>query len=351
MAVVNMSKKIDVYLEDKALFQTDLNLQHKEWKQNLVLPYGSCYTMAYNSVLGKLEAAKEERKAYEKRMKEIAELQMAICLFVLDVAATSALSKAVGSVSRLKSTKSIDFFLTEAKSSGQAATEFLQQSESFTDVVIGNLASKSSDKIKDKVILDGFKKAVTAGQTDIKTTAVDFSKQAKDPLVHQNDLLIRLSRSITGVEKMYINGVRDVAMPNEIKAILIFWLTTVPIARPPARAFPSSALSGWLEVLLWCEMIFNAANSTISAAKAKKEKVPYILAHFDRFAARKMNDHFKSYTNYHLTSGGYNTGKEPPAQWQWHGIVYPDHLVGLKKMAAVCASFIAVYVSHLHTQD
>lgn len=351
MAVINMSKNIDTYMNNKALFQTDLNLQHKEWKQNLILPYGSCYTIAYNSVKDKLEIAKAEREAFEKKMKEIAELQMAICLFILDVAATSALSKVAGSVSRLQTKKPIEFFLTDKKTAGKAATEFLQQSETFTDVVIGNLASKTSDKIKDKVILDGFKKAVEAGKTDIKTTAVDFSKQAKDPLVHQNDLLIRLSRSITAVEKIYINGVRDVTMPDDVKREMLLWLTTVPIARPPSKPFPSQALAGWLEVLLWVNMVYSAANTTVVTSQAKGEKVPFILAHFDRFVARKMNDHFKAYTLYHLKSDGYATGKEPPAQWQFHGTVYRSHLEGLKKMASDCAGYIAAYVSYLHVQD
>lgn len=67
MAVINMSKKIDTYMKDKALFQTDLNLQHKEWKQNLVLPYGSCYTMAYNSVKESWKSPRRRRKPSKRR--------------------------------------------------------------------------------------------------------------------------------------------------------------------------------------------------------------------------------------------------------------------------------------------
>ena len=348
MSVIDMSKKIDVYMNNKALFQADLNLQHKEWKQNLILPFGSCYAMAYESIKKKVEEATKEKEAFEKRMKEIAELQMAICLFVLDIAATSALSKVAGAVGRLKSTRSIDFFLSTTKTPGEAATEFLRQSETFVDVVIGNIASKTLDTAKSKLVLDGFKKAVQAGKSDIQTTVVDFAKVAKHPLVHQNDLLIRLSRSITGVEKIYINGVRDMAMPDEVRRVLLMWLTTVPIARPPSYAFPASAMAGWMEVLLWSNMVLGAAGTTIQAAKAKNEKAPFILAHFDRFLARKMNDQFKACTPYFLKRDGYGTGKEPPANYQFHGTLYQSHLEGIRKINAFAAGNMGGIVKALH---
>ena len=351
MAVINMSKKIDHYMKDKALYQTDLNLQHKEWKQNLIIPYGSCYTEAYNRVNKKIDEAKKEKKKHDKKMKEIAELHMAICLFVLDIAASSALSKVAGAVSRLQSKKSIDYFLTDNKSAGEAAASFLRQSDTFADVVIGNLASKSLDAAKSKGLMDGFKKAVTAGKSDIATTVVDFSRQAKDPLVHQNDMLMRLSRCITGVEKIYINGVRDVQMPDDVRRAFLLWLTTVPIARPPAHTFPSTALTGKMEVLLWVDMVLAAARHTTAEAKAKKKEVPFILVDFDRFIARKMNDHFKKNTKYHLKRDGYGTGREPPFNYQFHGTVYKSHLEGLHKMAAEAAQFIGAIVQNMHTAD
>ena len=199
--------------------------------------------------------------------------------------------------------------------------------------------------------MDGFKKAVTTGKSEIATAVVDFSKQAKDPLVHQNDLLIRMSRCITAVEKIYINGVRDVEMPDEVRRTFLLWLTTVPIARPPAHAFPSAALTGKMEVLLWIDMILGAVRETTAQAKAKKEKIPFILAQFDRFIAQKMNDHFKMNTKFHLKRDGYGTGREPPAQYQFHGIIYRSHLEGLKKMAAEASQFIDAIVQRLHVPD
>ena len=284
-------------------------------------------------------------------MKKIAELHMAICLFVIDIAASSAISKIAGSVSRLQSKKSIDFFLKDDKSAGEAAAEFLRQSDTFTDVVIGNLANKSLDAAKSKGLMDGFKKAVTVGKSEIATTVVDFSRQAKDPLVHQNDLLMRLSRCITAVEKIYINGVRDVEMPAEVKRTFLTWLTTVPIARPPAHAFPSKALTGKMEVLLWVDMVLAAARHTTAEAKSKKKEVPFILAQFDRFVARKMNEHFKANTKYHLKRDGYGTGREPPANYQFHGVVYKSHIHGLNKMAAEASQFIATIVQNMHAPD
>ena len=346
----DMSKKIDVYMKDEGHYTDDLRRQEAEWRDNLFLPYASCYTIAYRSIKEKIVQAEKEKKAHEKRLKDITDTQIAVCLFFLDIATASTLSKLTGAVSRIQSKKAIDFFLTDGRKAGDAAIEFLRQGDTFLDVVIGNLATKSSDLVKDKVVADNFKKAMQKSVPKIKTAVVNISDAVTDPQVYQNDLMIRLGKSINAVGDMYVDAVRDVSdLSDESRRLMLTWFTTLPIVRPPTHSFPTNAMSGSMEVLLWCNIIFREAQRTVAGAKAKKKETPFILAQFDRHLGQKMNDCINRNTRYHLAASDVRTGDLPPAQYNFRGIVYKTHMPGLKKIVEETGKSLASIVTNLHT--
>ena len=68
---INMSKKVDIYLQNPAFFQTDLENQKSIWMDNYVRPLSSHYEATLRLVQDVFAEASRKRKEQEARLAKI----------------------------------------------------------------------------------------------------------------------------------------------------------------------------------------------------------------------------------------------------------------------------------------
>jgi hypothetical protein len=337
--IIDMSKRINEYMRDPSRYSVDILHQEGVWRDNLIFPYGTCYSFAFQSMKRKLEDAKLEAKKAEEEAKRIREMGMAICLFVLDVAASSAITKIAGSVSRMQSPKSIDFFLSTSQTSTQAITKFLQQSQTFSDMVIGNLANKTLDVLKNKVFLDSFKSETKKLESTV--TMGLLTQGVTDPLVLQNNMLVRYGKSLRSVNALYVNSVRNAPLDDNTRRQVLTWLATLPIVRPPTRGFPAKAMSEYLEVLLWLNACYQAGTQPQKGAA---------FGRVDWRMGEKMNETFAKMTGRYITNNGSAVGNPGAGGFRmaWDGHIGPYHHQHFKTISNTAAGAIQNILKNMY---
>ena len=346
-SVINMRKKIDVYVKDPVKLSDDLDTQLLGWKVNLVRPFGNCYRAACKSIEKKLKDAEQEHKKAQEEAQKMVEVGMAITCFILDVAASAAITKLAGNVSRIQSTKPIDFFVNETESAGQAAVKFLSQNQAFSDIVIGNLATKTLDTLKGKGI-DLFKSESKKAQTSIQsdTSLITFFQgNTKDPETFQNKLLARYEKSIFTLKTLYANGIRDNTDLDEAsRRALITLFVSMPIARPPSYEFPASAMVNYVESILWMHHCLRVQ----AGAKGKIGHLGGGVPGLRMRIAYKINQTI--FPPRYITNAGSETSTKSTVDrlyMLWDGHVGPYHVKPMKEIAGINGKSIQSIVTAL----
>ena len=91
---INMSKKVDIYLQNPAFFQTDLENQKSIWMDNFVRPLGSHYEATLRAVQGVFEEThrrKAEKAARDAQIEAITGLVLSVLLAGIDIMGAAAL--------------------------------------------------------------------------------------------------------------------------------------------------------------------------------------------------------------------------------------------------------------------
>lgn len=323
---INMSKKVDVYLQNPAFFQTDLENQKSIWMDNFVRPLGSHYEATLRAVQGVFEETnrrKAEKAARDAQIEAIQGLVLSILFAGIDIMSAAAL-KDVAILSRMSTNKGLESFLESSNDTATAVKNFLSQSSSFSNTLLANL----DDKVK-SLAQTG---TVTGAIEIVKKLSADVSSAIpSDPSVSwpgeikfQNDLAIFYSTAYRLINEAFVKLVRDSKASIDQKKKLIELFVHLPILRPPTLSMKSfeGFFTTYYEVCYWCDYL-----SAVTSLGFLTEKGVDTNRHAgvmrDGILADVINERIAKLTGHYLTNTGGRVIAQPGVdiRLEWDGYV------------------------------
>ncbi len=323
---IDMSKKVDIYLQNPAFFQIDLENQKSIWMDNYVRPLGSHYEATLRALQDVFTEASRRRKEQEARLAKIDAINglvLSILFAGIDIMGAAAL-KDVKILSRMSTNKGLESFLESSNDTATAVKNFLSQSSSFSEKIFANL----DDKIK------GF------AQTGTVTGSIEFVKKMSadvgaaipsDPSVSwpgelkfQNDIAIFYSTTYRLINESFVNLVRDSKVGADQKRKIIELLVNLPILRPPTLSMQSfeGFFTTYYEVCYWCDYLSAVTSLGFLTEKGVDANRPAGIMR-DGILADVINERIAKLTGYYLTNTGGRVVATPGVdiRLEWDGYV------------------------------
>lgn len=323
---INMSKKVDIYLQNPAFFQTDLENQKSIWMDNFVRPLGSHYEATLKAVKDVFDEASRQRSEHEAQLAKIDAINglvLSVLLAGIDIMGAAAL-KDVKILSRMSTNKGLESFLQSSNDTATAVKNFLSQSSSFRDALLANL----DDKIKG------------LAQTGTVTGSIEFVKKMSadvgaaipsDPSVSwpgavafQNDMATFYSTTYRLINESFVNLVRDSKVGAGVKRIIIELLVNLPILRPPTLSMKSfeGFFTTYYEVCYWCDYLSAVTSLGFLTEKGVDANRPAGIMR-DGILADVINERIAKLTGHYLTNTGGRVIAQPGVdiRLEWDGYV------------------------------
>ncbi|MBK8535781.1 MAG: hypothetical protein IPL59_12010 [Candidatus Competibacteraceae bacterium] len=323
---INMSKKVDIYLQNPAFFQTDLENQKSIWMDNYVRPLSSHYEATLRLVQDVFAEASRKRKEQEARLAKIDAINglvLSVLFAGIDIMGAAAL-KDIKILSRMSTNKGLESFLESSNDTATAVKNFLSQSSSFSEKIFANL----DDKIKG------------LAQTGTVTGSIEFVKKLttdvgaaipSDPSVSwpgavafQNDMATFYSTTYRLINEAFVNLVRDSKVGASVKRVIIELLVNLPILRPPTLSMKSfdGFFTTYYEVCYWCDYLSAVTSLGFLTDKGVDVNRPAGIMR-DGILADVINERIAKLTGHYLTNTAGRVVDRPgiDIRLEWDGYV------------------------------
>lgn len=323
---INMSQKIDIYLQNPAFFQTDLENQKSIWMDNFVRPLGSHYEAALKAIKGVFDEASRQRAEHQAQLAKIdaiTGLVLSILFAGIDIMSAAAL-KNVKVLGRMSSGKGLESFLESSSDTATAVKNFLSQSASFSDRLLGNFDDKIKGLTQTGTIV-GAIDLVKKLSADV-TAAVPGDPSVSWPgeVKFQNDLAIFYSTSYRLINEAFVKLVRDSQASADQKRKIVELFVNLPIVRPPTLSMKSfeGFFSTYYEVCYWCDYL-SAVTSLgfLTDQGVDANRTTGIMR--DGILADVINERIAKLTGHYLTNTGGRVVAQPGVdiRLEWDGYV------------------------------
>ncbi len=323
---INMSQKVDTYLQNPAFFQTDLENQKSIWMDNYVRPLGSHYEATLRAVKGVFDEASRKRAEHQAQLAKIdaiTGLVLSVLLAGIDIMSAAAL-KDVKVLSRMSTNKGLDSFLQSSNDTATAVKSFLSQSSSFSNTLLANL----DDKIKGLAQTG----TITGAVELVKKLSADVgSAIPSDPSVSwpgeikfQNDLAIFYSTAYRLINEAFVKLVRDSKANADLKRKMIELFVNLPIVRPPTLSMKEfeGFFTTYYEVCYWCDYLSAVTSLGLLTDKGVDASRPAGIMR-DGILADVINERIAKLTGHYLTNTGGRVIAQPGVdiRLEWDGYV------------------------------
>ena len=337
---IDMSKKVDIYLKNPVLFQTDLENQKSIWMDNYIRPLGSHYEAALSDIKSVFEEAnrrKAEQNARLAKIDAINGLVLSVLFAGLDMMSAAAL-KDIKILSRMSSNKGLDFFLGSNQDTASAVKNFLSQSSSISDIVLANLDDKIKSLTQTGTVISGID-LVKKLSNDVQSSA------PSDPSVSwigvqgfQNNLAIFYSTISRSINEAFVGLVRDSKLDNGIKRKFIELFVHLPFVLPPTLSMQSfdGFFKTYYEVCYWCDYISSVPALGFFTEKGIDQNRKAGIMR-DGVLADTINERLAKLTGRYLTNtgGGIVSKSDGDIRLVWDGYVSKStQVVYLRTMRA-----------------
>ncbi|HOB62743.1 MAG TPA: hypothetical protein PKI41_11590 [Candidatus Competibacteraceae bacterium] len=323
---IDMSKKVDIYLKNPVLFQTDLENQKSIWMDNFVRPLGSHYEATLSTIQDVFKEAARRKQEDEARLAKIDAINglvLSVLFAGIDLMGAAAL-KDVKLLSRMSSNKGLEFFLGSNTDTASAVKNFLSQSASVTDLILANLDDKIKGLVQTGTVTAGidFVKKVSA---DVQTAAPsDPSASWTGAQAFQNNLATFYSTTSRSINEAFVGLVRDSKFSNDIKRKLIELFVLLPFVRPPTLSMQSfdGFFKTYYEVCYWCDYISSVPSLGLLTEKGVDSNRNVGMMR-DGYLADTINERLAKLTGRYLTHTGGKMVTDPGAdiRMEWDGYV------------------------------
>lgn len=269
MEPVRMSAEVDRYIQRPGDFVDDLNNQVQVWKSHVVRPLGTAFEASESNFNRVREIAQARHTAQQQRLAQIQAaigIAMSIVFMATDVVGAAAASRAINVQRRFTSRRGLDTFLSSNQTLGPALRDYLSQSDTFSDALLGNIDSQLRGLTSTSSIRGGVTtvRSLTASvSTTINSLAANCDAAFEGALGFQNSLTEFYESAQNAIYITYVNEVRGGNGDAAHKRAVLERLVDTPLCRPPSLslAIGSLHMKTYFEISRYCNLVAQVAAS------------------------------------------------------------------------------------------